>query len=133
LFLTFTDKPPRRSTPPATDFAWDVEEDYVALNKGKPLDYDAGAFASVEREGIRIEAIAYAAHKRNFIRCIREGGTPASDVASHVQAAHLCHLSGIAARRRRKIQWDSANEEIVNDAQAASFFARQRRKGFAIC
>ena len=86
------------------------QDDYNALYNGKPFE----------------------GHKDNFIRCIREGGKPVSDVWSHVQAINCCHLCGIAARLNRKIEWDPQKEEIVGDEQAASFAARERRKGFDI-
>ncbi|MDO4570841.1 MAG: Gfo/Idh/MocA family oxidoreductase [Planctomycetia bacterium] len=83
-------------------------EDYVALYNGKP----------------------YEGHKENFIRCIREGGKPVSDVESHVQAMHCCHLCGIAARLNREVRWDPAAEKIVGDDQAASFFGREMYRGY---
>ena len=86
------------------------QDDYNALYNGKPFE----------------------GHKDNFIRCIREGGMPVSDVWSHVQAINCCHLCGIAARLNRKIEWDPKKEEIVGDEQAASFAARERRKEFDI-
>ena len=64
-----------------------TEEDYVALNKGKPVE----------------------PHKVNFFRCIREGGLPAADLDSHTYAMNACHLCAIAARLGRPIKWDSEN------------------------
>lgn len=71
-------------------------------------------------------------HKQNFYRCIREGGLPVSDVFTHVQAMNTCHLAAIAARLGRKIKWDPEQEEIVDDSEAAKFFARKPRAGFEI-
>ena len=71
-------------------------------------------------------------HKENFYRCLREGGLPISDVYTHLQAMATCHLSAIAARLGRTIKWDPKAERILGDEQAASFFARERRKGFDI-
>jgi len=71
-------------------------------------------------------------HKRNFIDCIREGGLPISDVVSHIQAMNSCHLCAIAARLGRKIEWDPKTEKILSDDQAATFLARECRKGFEI-
>lgn len=87
-----------------------TEDDYRQLYNGKP----------------------YEGHMQNFVRCIREGGKPVSDVWSHVQAMHCCHLCGIAARLGREIHWDAKQEKIVGDAQAATFFSREQRKGFEI-
>ena len=94
--------------------SWDKDlytaEDVQRLYKGKP------------HEG----------HKNNFYRCIRDGGLPVSDAFSHVQAMSTCHLSAIAARLDRVIKWDPKAEKILGDDQAASFVARDRRKGFEI-
>ncbi len=86
------------------------QADFDALYNGKPFE----------------------GHMENFIRCIREGGKPVSDVWSHVQAMNCCHLCGIAARLNREIKWDPSAEKIVGDEQAASFWSRERRKGFDI-
>ena len=85
-------------------------EDLVRLYKGKPFE----------------------GHKNNFYRCVREGGLPVSDVFTHVQALNTCHLTAIAARLGRKIQWDPVAEKITGDDQAAAFFARKQREGFEI-
>ena len=93
---------------------WDKDEfgdqQLVDLYKGKPFE----------------------GHKNNFYRCISEGGLPVSDVYSHLQVMNTCHLTGIAARLKRVIKWDAKNEKIVGDDLAASFFARERRKGYEI-
>ncbi len=93
---------------------WDedqfTDEDVMKLYKGKKFE----------------------GHKNNFYRCIAEGGLPVSDVFTHVQAMSTCHLSAIAARLGRVIKWDPKNEQILDDEQAASFFARKPRKGFEI-
>jgi hypothetical protein len=57
---------------------------------------------------------------------------PVSDVYSHVQTMHACHLSAIAARLGRVIHWDPQAERITGDEQAAGFFARTPRPGFEI-
>lgn len=85
------------------------EADFVKLYKGKPVE----------------------GHKDNFIRCIREGGLPISDVLTHTQAMNVCHLSAIAARLNREIAWDPKTEK-TGDAQSQSFIARERRKGYDI-
>jgi predicted dehydrogenase len=94
--------------------SWDKDlysdEDVVALYKGKP----------------------YEGHKNNFYRCVREGGLTVSDPFSHLQAMAVCHLSTLAARLGRKIQWDPKTEQVVGDKQANSFTGRERRKGFEI-
>ena len=70
-------------------------------------------------------------HKENFISCIRDGGLPVSDVFSHVQAMNVCHLSAIAARLGREVDWDPKTEK-TGDAQSQGFLAREQRKGYEI-
>ncbi|MDO5580446.1 MAG: Gfo/Idh/MocA family oxidoreductase [Planctomycetia bacterium] len=86
------------------------EEQYIAINNGKPIE----------------------GHKQNLLRCIREGGTPVSDVASNIQSMHICHLANISCRLGRTIHWDSTAETILNDPQAAAFISREQRKGFEL-
>ncbi len=100
---------------------------------GQPIDdgWDEGKFG--EEDLVRLyRGKQFEGHKHNFYRCIREGGLPVSDVYSHVQSMNACHLSAIAARLGRKVKWDPQSEQIVDDEQAASFFARQQRKGYEI-
>jgi hypothetical protein len=70
-------------------------------------------------------------HKENFITCIKNGGVPISDVFTHVQAMNVCHLTAIAARLNRKIEWNPKTEKTADD-QSQSFIARERRKGYEI-
>jgi hypothetical protein len=39
-------------------------------------------------------------------------------VEEAVQADILCHLSDIASRLQRKVQWDPASEKFVDDPEA---------------
>ncbi len=100
---------------------------------GKPIeeDWDKDQFGDDDLKAL-YKGKPYEGHKENFYRCIREGGLPVSDVHSHLQTMHVCHLSAIAARLKRIIKWDPVSEAIVGDEQAASFFARTPREGFEI-
>jgi predicted dehydrogenase len=100
---------------------------------GKPIEeqWDKGKFGPGDL--VRFyKGKTFESHKRNFYRCLREGGLPVSDVFSHVQAINTCHLCAIAARLGRVIHWDPKAEKITGDDQAAAFFARQQRPGFEI-
>jgi predicted dehydrogenase len=88
------------------------EEDFVQLYKGKPFEIDNG-------------------HKKNFIRCIREGGLPVSDVFTTIQVTNVCHLTAIAARLGREIEWDPKTEK-TGDTESMTFLAREQRKGYEI-
>lgn len=101
--------------------------------EGLPIEQkrDEGKFGDEELQAL-YKGKPYEGHKQNFYRCLSEGGLPVSDVYTHVQAMNSCHLAAIAARLNRVIKWDPKSEKIVGDAQAASFFGREQRKGFEI-
>ncbi|MBI1346798.1 twin-arginine translocation signal domain-containing protein [bacterium] len=71
-------------------------------------------------------------HTANFIEGMHARKQPISDVWSHNRMLEICHLSNIAMRLGRELKWDPAKREIIGDAQANSFLARESRKGFEI-
>jgi predicted dehydrogenase len=71
-------------------------------------------------------------HTANFIEGMKARKQPISDVWSHNRMLEICHLSNIAMRLGRAVQWDPAKREIVGDEQANSFLSRESRKGFEI-
>ncbi len=71
-------------------------------------------------------------HMGNFVDCIKNGGVPISDVWSHHRAVSLCHLSNIALRLNRKLEWDPVAEAFPNDDQANAMVSRKQREGFEI-
>lgn len=87
-----------------------AESALVALRKGKPLG----------------------GHMANFFDCMRDGGAPTSDVASHHRAMTTCHLANIAMRLNRGLKWDPQTEQIIGDDEANSFCKREQRKGYEI-
>ena len=100
--------------------------------KGKPYEIDKVQETLTNEDFRKIrKGKEWMSHKANFIACIKEGGEPISDVASHVQAMNVCHLCVLAARLGREITWDPKSEKMGDD-QAQSFFARKERKGYEI-
>lgn len=71
-------------------------------------------------------------HMANFFECIADRTDPISDVYSHHRAMTTCHLANIAIRLNRKLQWNSETEQIVGDAEANQWLAREQRKGYEI-
>lgn len=100
---------------------------------GKPIEeqWDKDKFTADDLKRL-YKGKPFEGHKANFCRCIREGGEPVSDMASHVMALNTCHLAAIAARLGRVIKWDPQAEKITGDDEAAAFFSRKRREGFEI-
>jgi predicted dehydrogenase len=71
-------------------------------------------------------------HTANFTDAMKSRKQPISDVWSHNRMLEICHLSNIAMRLNRELQWDPAKREIIGDTQANSFLAREDRKGYEI-
>lgn len=71
-------------------------------------------------------------HTANFIEGMKARKQPISDVWSHNRMLEICHLSNIAMRLGRELNWDPVKREIVGDAQANSFLKRESRKGFEV-
>ncbi len=71
-------------------------------------------------------------HTANFIEAIKSRKQPISDVWSHNRMLEICHLSNIAMRLNRELNWDPTTREIIGDAQANAFLARENRKGYEI-
>ncbi len=57
-------------------------------------------------------------HERNFIDCVKSRGTPVSHVDDAVRSDTISHVCDIAIREGRKLVWDPAKEEFVNDPAA---------------
>ena len=69
-------------------------------------------------------------HSVNFIESMKSRKQPISDVWSHNRMLEICHLSNIAMRLGRAMSWDPVKREIVGDAEANTFLARESRQGF---
>jgi predicted dehydrogenase len=71
-------------------------------------------------------------HTLNFIEAINAGKQPISDVWSHNRMLEICHLSNIAMRLNRPLDWDPVKRQVIGDKVANSFLARENRKGYEI-
>ncbi|QDU77803.1 Inositol 2-dehydrogenase [Bremerella volcania] len=71
-------------------------------------------------------------HSVNFIECMESRKQPISDVWSHNRMLEICHLSNIAMRLGRELNWDPEKREVIGDDQANTFLSRENRKGYEI-
>ncbi|HVW01077.1 MAG TPA: Gfo/Idh/MocA family oxidoreductase [Planctomycetaceae bacterium] len=86
------------------------EDVFTALRKGKKRD----------------------SHMGNFIACIKDRGTPISDVDSHHRDLTTCHLANIAMRLGRNLKWNPETEQIIGDDEANSWQQREQRSGYEV-
>lgn len=71
-------------------------------------------------------------HSANFIECMNSRKQPISDVWTHNRMLEICHLSNIAMRLGRDLNWDPVKRRIVGDAEANAFLSRENREGYEI-
>jgi predicted dehydrogenase len=69
-----------------------------------------------------------AAHHRDFLECIRDGGTPHADIHEGHLSAGLCHLGNIATRLGRTLTFDSKTERFTGDDEANGMLTREYRE-----
>lgn len=67
-------------------------------------------------------------HAANFIECVRSRKTPAADVEIGHRSTTVPHLGNIAFKTGRKLLWDAAKENFVNDVEASKLLGRKGRK-----
>jgi len=106
------------------------------VNRGKITGAPVEALKDHPLPDGAIEAVyggpVSANHTANFVDAMRSRKQPISDVWSHNRMLEICHLANIAMRLGRPLAWDPVRREIVGDAQANAFLARESRKGYEI-
>ncbi len=68
----------------------------------------------------------------NFHDATRSRKTPISDLESQHRTATTCHLGNIACRLGRPLKWNPTTETFVDDPEATTYLARERRAGYEL-
>ena len=118
-------KPIEALTPAEHDW---LAEETIRLYKGKPIDPSA-VTTDAENTGRDQATIE---HMRNLFACIHDRSQPVSDVFTHHRTVSSCHLGNIAMLLGRKLRWDAAREDFVDDEQASALVARPQRAPYAV-
>ena len=71
-------------------------------------------------------------HYRDFVECVLSRRTPVSNIDSATQSDFMSHLSDIAIRTGRKIQWDPKKETIIGDDAAQRMMRRGMRSPWTL-
>ncbi len=71
-------------------------------------------------------------HNRNFIDCVKSRQETICPVEMAIRCDTICHLSDIAARTGRVINWNPEKEEIVGDDDAAKRLKRPFREKWKV-
>lgn len=67
-------------------------------------------------------------HTANFIECVRSRRAPNAEVEIGHRSTTVPHLGNLAYKVGRKLVWDAAKEDFVNDAEASKLLSRPARK-----
>jgi len=57
-------------------------------------------------------------HVRNFLDCIKKGGSPNCNIEIAADVARFAHIGNIAYRVGHKVEWDPDKQLFVNDPEA---------------
>ena len=71
-------------------------------------------------------------HIQNWLDCIKTREKPNADVEIGHRSISVCHLSNIARLLGRRLRWNPDREQFVGDAEANTYLARPRRKGYEL-
>jgi len=52
-------------------------------------------------------------HIKEWINCIRNGGTPSCDIERAWEEGVTCQMAHIAYLEKRRVEWDAVNKKIV--------------------
>ncbi len=63
------------------------------------------------RDGRRVDSTHL--HLREWLSCIRNGGTPSCDIKAGFEEAITSHMAGLSYKLGRRIDWDNEKEELV--------------------
>jgi predicted dehydrogenase len=102
------------------------EKGEVAVTRGA-LKSNPEEIAKAEPAADDVQLYKSDNHHKNFLECIKSRELPICDVEIGHRSATVCHLGNIVARLGRGIQWDPEKEEIVGDAEAATWVQRPYR------
>jgi myo-inositol 2-dehydrogenase/D-chiro-inositol 1-dehydrogenase len=70
-------------------------------------------------------------HMENFFHCVRTREKPISDVWTHINSVNACHIANIAMLLGRKVRFDPAKYEFIDDSEANAMMSRKTRAAWA--
>jgi predicted dehydrogenase len=73
------------------------------------------------------DAEQFTRHVRNFLDCVKSREMPISDLASSHRVSTMCHLANLSLRLGRKLRWDAARQEVIDDPEASGLLVRPYR------
>ena len=105
-------------------------EGEIFVNRGVLKSKPDGIVIDAQKPGGAdglVDLIASTDHHQNFLDCVASRELPICDVAIGHRTATACHLANLALRTGRKLRWDAAAQQIIDDPEAAAMQKRQPR------
>ncbi len=104
----------------------------VLVSRGNKLETTPSELAALPLSPDDTHLYASDNHHEDWLSCIQTRQRPICDVEIGHRSATVCHLSAIAERLGRPIEWDPSKEEIVGDTEAERWLDRPRRAPYAL-
>jgi predicted dehydrogenase len=106
---------------------WEVipEKDRVSWSEVKGMKMEAVPLTKSVGSGLDF-------HTRNFVDCMKSRAKPNCDIAIAQNTALNASLGNIAYRSNRKIFWDAAKQEIINDKDAQLLTLANYQNGWVL-
>jgi len=98
----------------------------ITVNRGK-LESQPPNLIEEGLEHLSVSLERSPGHQRDWLNCIRTRKRPICDVEIGARSVTVCHLGNLAYWYRRRLRWDPARWEFVDDAEANTWRDRERR------
>jgi predicted dehydrogenase len=108
--------------------------DFIPRGKGKPIHRDVAYELEkypedkTEKDIEKHVAPANRAHMRDFLKAIETRGKPVADIMEGHISTTACILANLSMKLGRTLTWDSAKQQVVDDAVATHLLRRPYRK-----
>ena len=121
LRMTFTDT----GNPNKQGCRFEGDKGWVHVNRGGIWAEPASLLeVSIKPDGRLHESKD---HHRDFLNSVRSRRDPVSSVEAGHQASYLGLIAEIATRLKRKLKWDPAKEQFIDDNEANRMLSRPMR------
>ena len=97
------------------------------IHKDVTYEFDQYPEDKTEKDLETHVAPAVRHHMMNLLSAIDSRGKPVADIEEGYISTASCILANLAMKTRRKLTWDAAKQEVVNDPEANRMLARPYR------
>jgi predicted dehydrogenase len=108
------------------------ERGWVDVSRSANTASDPAMLKEIPARGGAIKIPLSTNHHDNFLSCIRSRQRPISDVEFGHRTTTVCNLGNIAMQLGRKLRWDAAREEFLDDPVANRMRHRSMRAPWSL-